>query len=274
MRQTTRRDLAVTETAATIKVDTNPNRRTLLPHSTLTHSENKRNIMAKTASMAEWPQGSDDRHATMKTQVLRDLPVSMPGLPEARPQLDHWNKPYKQTLDMRKTVSETNLMTLNKQRVKERSDANTHLNHILNKRQPRQTPFLDGQEVYLYSGQKHNCTEKQKAWMRETMSTQTPHTMYSYAPTYLSGTFEQTTEGAESVMRGALAPRVNDTYARLPGDNREVWRNPPPRPKDDYRKMPREVSPARGDELNEPFVDGEWHKLPIGDRSKPTKVHV
>merc|ERR1711881_814025 len=99
--------------------------------------------------------------------------------------------------------------------------------------------------------------------------------MYSYAPNYLSGTFELTAEGAESGQRGGLPPRVNDTYARLPGDNRDIWRNPPPRPKEEYRKMPREISPARGDELNEQFVDNEWFKLPIGDgRHKPVAVHV
>lgn len=38
--------------------------------------------------------------------------------------------------------------------------------------------------------------------------------------------------------------------------------------------MPREISPARGDELNEAFVENEWNKLPIGDsRHKPIAEH-
>lgn len=243
--------------------------RTLLPSSTLTHSQTS--SMHKGSAQPAWPQAT----TTMKTQVLRDLPMSMPDPPPPRPQLDHWNKTYRQTVNMRKTVSATDMISYNKERVKDRSDANVHLNHILNRRQPRQTPFLDGEEVFLYSGQKLNCVEKQKRWMRETMKTQEPHTMYSYAPNYLSQTFELTEEGAESGIRSHHPRCPRDTYARLPGDNREVWRATPARPKEEYRKPPRELSPARGDELNEQFVDGEWHGFKMCEsRHKPASVHL
>jgi len=273
MRQTFRRSIKGELETVNVLAQTapHPQGRTLLPSSTLTHSQTTRNIMQKTGCLAEWPQGETE----MKTQVLRDLPISVPDIPSPRPQLDHWNKSYGKTLRMRQTVSEPNLMSRNKERVKERSDANVHLNHILNKRQPRQTPFLDGQEVYLYSGQKHNCCEKQKVWMRESMSTEQAHTMYTYAPNYLSGTFEISEAGAESGKRVHQARCPTDTYARLPGDNRDVWRSTPARPKEEYRKPPRDLSAARGDELHEQFVDGEWFKLPIGDsRHKPVAVHI
>lgn len=129
----------------------------------------------------------------------------------------------------------------------------------------------------MYSGQKHNCVEKQKAWMRETMQTQAEHTMYSYAPSYMSGTFELTAEGAESgkMARDFKARCPTDTYARMQGDNRSVWRNPPARPKEEFRKPAREVGHARGDELHEQFVDGEWQKMPIGEsRHKPVAEHL
>jgi hypothetical protein len=248
------------------------NARTILPSSTLTHSVTKRNIMQKIDQAEPYPEGMTE----MKTQVLRDLPMSMPDPPPPRVQLDMNNHSYNATLSMRKTVSAPNLIAVNKGRVKERSDANVHLNHILNKRQPRQTPFLnDGQEVFIYSGQKFNCVEKQKAWMRESMSTQQAHTMYSYAPAFASQDFQLTEEGAESGKRGIPARCPTDTYARQEGDDREVWRNPPARPKEQFRKPATEVSAARADELHEPHIEGEWFKLPIGDaRHKPTAVQV
>lgn len=99
--------------------------------------------------------------------------------------------------------------------------------------------------------------------------------MYSYGPTYSSQNFELTAEGAESGIRQWQGNRPNDTYARAPGDNREVWRSHPARPKEEFRKPPNSLDNAGGDELHEPFCDGEWFKLPIGeDRHKPTKVHV
>lgn len=126
----------------------------------------------------------------------------------------------------------------------------------------------------MYSGQKLNCVEKQKAWMRETMATQQEHTMYSYAPSYFSQTFELTKEGAETGKRTHQPRCPTDTYAREQGDTREVWRAVPARPKEDFRKPPKEISPARGDELNEAFQDGEWFKLPIGEsRHKPVSEH-
>jgi len=41
------------------------------------------------------------------------------------------------------------------------------MNKELGRRQPRPTPFLDGQEVHNYSTQKLASTEKQKEWLRE-----------------------------------------------------------------------------------------------------------
>jgi len=248
----------------------NPQGRTLMPCRTLDHSTTKRNIMAKTDSFVARPMAT----TMMKAQVLRDMPVALPDPPDARPQLDHWNKTFTGTLQMRKTVSAPSLLARNIERVKERSDANTHLNHILNKKQPRQTPFLDGEEVFLYSGQKLNCCEKQKAWMRETMSTKDAHTVYSYAPAYGSQNFEPTEEGAESGIRRHQARCPTDTYSRLQGDNRQVFRGLPARPKEEFRKPTREIAASRAEELNEAFVDNELHKFSNCEgKHHPTKVH-
>jgi len=99
--------------------------------------------------------------------------------------------------------------------------------------------------------------------------------MYSYGPSYASQDFQPTEEGAESGVRAIPARCPSDNYARLRGDDRPVFRNPPARPKEQFRKPEAEVSAARSEELNAGFVEGEWHKLPMGEsRHKPTAVQV
>jgi hypothetical protein len=54
-----------------------------------------------------------------------------------------------------------------------------------------------------------------------------------------------------------------------------VWRSTPARPKEEFRKPAKDIGAARGDELNEPFVDGQWHKFSPGEhRHQPKAVHI
>lgn len=158
--------------------------------------------------------------------------------------------------------------------VKKASEQNARMHDLLGKKRSRETPFLEGQEVYLYSGQKLNCVEQQKEWMRATMDTQQDKKMWTYNPAYATANFE---------FSGAAPPGVkshqsscpNDTYARLEGDSRPIWRPNHPRDKEEFRKPARDLGHARPEELKEAFVENEWHVLPIGqERRKPVSTTV
>merc|ERR1719324_1016666 len=103
------------------------------------------------------------------------------------------------------------------------SEENVRLNHLTGKSKPKQTPFLDGREVHLYSGQKLNSAELQKDWLRKHMDREQDRKTYTYCPAYNSSNFEFS--GAESPGRKEHRARCpNDTYSRLPGDHRNPFR--------------------------------------------------
>mmetsp|Transcript_21956 Transcript_21956/g.51366 ORF Transcript_21956/g.51366 Transcript_21956/m.51366 type:complete len:1344 (-) Transcript_21956:100-4131(-) len=189
---------------------------------------------------------------------------------------DQRNKAYESTLRMRaEGALDKNHIEANRSAILERSMENSKINDLLGKKQKRETPFLEGKEVYIYSGQKLNCTEIQKDWMRQEMLLHEEEKCWSYAPAYLSQNFELTAEGAESGVRDNRPERYNDTYANKAGDARPPWRAYHPRPPEEFRRPPRDIPAERREDIREPFVENEWHRMPLGEeRQKPVGVAV
>merc|ERR1740123_1894298 len=193
-----------------------------------------------------------------------------------RAALDARNKEYTKTLDLRASASAPDLKKANVEAVKQRSALNAKINDILgtSKLRERQTPFLEGKEVFLYSGQKNNSAELQKQWMRETMAQNEHSTVYTFCPHYESQTFGFSADCVPGPM-----PHhpwcANNSYANLQGDTRAPWRPEPARPKEDFRKPARDVGPFRAAELHEAYVEGEMTKPFVGqERSKPVSAQI
>jgi len=192
----------------------------------------------------------------------------------ARARLSMQNEDFDSTLSLRKSASAPDFKQVNREVVKARSLQNTQVNDIFGKKKVRETPFLDGQEVHIYSQQKFNSVELQKEWMRAAMDPHQKEHLWSYCPAYMSTNFEFA--GAQPPGKvGHTARCANDSYARTPGDTRNVWRNPHPRPKEEFRKLDRDLGHARPDELREPFMENEWFQLAVGvGRRMPLSRHV
>lgn len=189
--------------------------------------------------------------------------------PKLRGDTVNKNDDFESTLRMRASASAPNFLQTNRISVAERSQENARVNDIFGKKRIRETPFLDGKEVFLYSSQKLNSAELQKDWMRAAMDPQQQERVWTYNESYTSAGFE---------FSGAAPPGVrdiqpscpDDTYSRVPGDTRQVWRATPARPKEDFRKPERDIGHARGEVLKEGFRENEWKKLPYcEERHKP-----
>jgi hypothetical protein len=192
----------------------------------------------------------------------------------SREVLDQDNKHFTRSLHLRKTASLPDFAKTNIEKVKERSEENTKMNELMGKKKVRETPFLDGQPVYMYSSQTLNCTEKQKEWMRKHMD-QEKGKMWTYGADFLSQSFEFSGADLPGVPRSH--PKCpNDSYANLEGDSRPPWRGiVHPRPKEEYRKPDRDLGPARPQELREAFVEGEWQNLAVDTgRRQPVSAKV
>merc|ERR1719401_2474578 len=102
------------------------------------------------------------------------------------------------------------------------------------------------------------------------MDTQQADKMWTFCASYNSQSFEFS--GAEPPGVKAHHPKCpTDTYARLPGDKRPVWRTIQARPKEEYKKPTRDLNGLD----KEDFVENEWHELAIGDeRHRPLATHV
>merc|ERR550514_867602 len=140
---------------------------------------------SKKPSAEEAERGGEDElgEATLKplsrTKIIRCA------------QLDHQNLDFEQTLKMRKTASLPNLMRRNKDVVQERSEENKRVNLTLGRRLPVDTSFLEGQQsVHIYSGQKLNTAELQKAAMRKQIEPHSATTMWTFSPIYNTQAFE------------------------------------------------------------------------------------
>jgi len=192
-----------------------------------------------------------------------------------RTALDQENTAYKRTLQMRKSESAPDFAKTNIEAVKMRSEENVRVNDLLGKNRQRETPFLEGEEVFLYSQQRLNCTEKQKVWMRKHMDQEQDKKMWTYGADFLSQSFDFS--GAKEPGIHAHEPSApNDSYAVLPGDDRPPWRGIiHSRPKEEFKKMARDLGPARPEELHEAFVEGEWQNLAVDpSRRKPLAAEV
>lgn len=196
----------------------------------------------------------------------------------ARQTLEHKNPDFEVSLKLRKSESAPDFQRSNKDLVKERSTQNEQCNDLFGKKRQRQTPFLDDhEEVFMYSSQKLNSAELQKEWMRAHMDPQAKDKMYTYNAGYNNCSFEFS--GAElpgvKTVDNTKPSKPSDTYARLPGDTRPVFRAEPARDQETFKKPPRDVSEMRSEDLHEPFVENEWHQMAVGiERRKPLAQHV
>jgi len=251
--------------------------RATTPASAVARTKRAATMLTTCSSAPMVAQGSQD--ATLKLGPLtdvtaRDLPGDIRRNARRKAETDHRNADFQSTLELRKSASAPNFNTTNKQTLKLRSEEIARTNAALGKTKHRETPFLDGQEVYLYSGQKLNSAELQKKWMREHMDKEQKTASWTYNPDYLSCGFEFSGAQPPGLVRHQT-DKANDTYANHEGDERAKWRNPPARPKEDFRKPAQDVSPARREELREAFIDNEWNALRLGEeRAKPVAVHV
>eukprot|EP00927_Polykrikos_kofoidii_P065920 TRINITY_DN61612_c0_g1_i1.p1 TRINITY_DN61612_c0_g1~~TRINITY_DN61612_c0_g1_i1.p1 ORF type:complete len:1264 (+),score=225.38 TRINITY_DN61612_c0_g1_i1:180-3971(+) len=208
-------------------------------------------------------------------EMLETSSSTMKGLRQSRKvRVDMNNTVFSDTVELRKSASAPNFLDTNIAKVKERSDENARVNDIFGKKKVREAPFLDGEEVYMYSGQKLNSAELQKSWMRAAMDPQQQERSWTYSPAYMSGDFDFT--GADPPGKTQHKPKCpNDSYSRLDNDTRGVFRNPPARPKEEFRKPARDISHTRSEDLKEPFVENEWHQLAVGvERRLPLAQHV
>jgi hypothetical protein len=158
--------------------------------------------------------------------------------------------------------------------VKEESLANARMHDALGKKRERETPFLEGKGVFMYSGQKLNSAELQKDWMRKHMEQDWKKNLYTHSLDHESQSFDISGKWSPGVPEFKSTIQ-NNSYANLPGDDRPPWRHDPARPKEEFRKPGRDLDVARQQELHEPFVDNEWHHLAMGaERRRPTASHM
>eukprot|EP00747_Dinoflagellata_sp_TGD_P082080 gnl/TRDRNA2_/TRDRNA2_161555_c0_seq1.p1 gnl/TRDRNA2_/TRDRNA2_161555_c0~~gnl/TRDRNA2_/TRDRNA2_161555_c0_seq1.p1 ORF type:complete len:1287 (-),score=243.40 gnl/TRDRNA2_/TRDRNA2_161555_c0_seq1:52-3912(-) len=210
-----------------------------------------------TIGMGATEQSSKRSRTSKKAQLVQD------------------NSAYDRQKELEKSASAPDFIEANKMSVQKKSEDNAKLNHIFGKKLERETPFLDDEKhVHLYSTMRRNTVELQKEWMRASMVLEQDKKMWTYSPFYQTQSFEYSSE-CDPGIKPHHPKCPNDTYANQPGDNREPWRWPKNRPKEEYRKPALDVSYSRAEELHEAFVENEWHGWPGGDeRHKPVKVEV
>lgn len=180
------------------------------------------------------------------------------------------NHEYERVLQLRRATSAPSFLQKNRQAVGEASSANTALKDAMGRTVARPTPFLDEPGVFLYSGQKLNSGELQKEWLRRRMDFQQGERLWSFCPEYGSQCLEFSGVAPPGIL-GNLA----DTSAEKDCGARSPWRLPMARPKEAFRKPPRELGEGRSDWLKEPFKENEWIRLAVGDeRHRPVAAHT
>lgn len=212
-----------------------------------------------------------------QTRSMEDaLERTMMKKPEKRkPQVDQKLHPAtEEHRKLKQSASAPNFISTNRSIVGQMSETNSKINDVLGKKRTRQTPFLEGQQVHLYSGQKFASVELQKEWMRKHMDANEDGASWTFNANYMSQAFEFS--GAQEPGLKAHVPRCpNDTHANVEGDDRPAFRTTHSRPPEHFRKPTRDVCQTRKENLREAFVDGEWHKVRLGeDRVKPVSVQV
>ncbi|CAE7687160.1 unnamed protein product [Symbiodinium pilosum] len=225
-------------------------RRSVAPH------EATRDVLAEAVTSGQLGNGGTVRFQTR---------------PTLKEPLDQTNEHYEQHSELRRSATVQNFKKTNKTLVRIQSEQNVRRNDLLGKKRERETPFLEGQ-VYLYSSQKLNSAELQKDWLRKHMAGHESEKVWTYNPTYMSQNFEFAGAAPPGVPQPPT-PRPNDTYARLEGDDREVFRAVQARPREAFRKPPRDLDQSTIELLHEPFEEGEWFRINLGEeRAQPIAV--
>lgn len=89
--------------------------------------------------------------------------------------------------------------------------------------------------------------------------------MWTYSPIYNTQSFE--------FVEQEIGPPRHKPRPDVKSD--DPWRLPKARHPEDFRVPDRDLGPARPDELCEPWVENEWHVLPLcEDRHKPVREHI
>jgi hypothetical protein len=151
---------------------------------------------------------------------------------------------------------------------------------------------LQGHDVFIYSGQKLNSAELQKAQMRKDYLAQQETKMWSYSAVYNNNSFPLVEEGTPSlVLREEYVqhPNVSAPSGSGPKNGKVLERYPEalgakfpegargrfrpwlyPTILDGKERLPaRDVGHARPDELHEQWQENEWRIWPGRERGKP-----
>merc|ERR1719375_2640211 len=152
------------------------------------------------------------------------------------------NDAYRKSLMLRLALGEQDWHARNKETISERSARNAMTNPF-NKKVP-DSSFMDGLEVYTYSGQKLNSAELQKQALRKRLEGKEKDQLLTYSEDKNTGCFPLLDYEVDlaNVLR---APDPNFK------DNREPWRYPKTRDKSEYTKPDRDVSDQRREDLKE-----------------------
>jgi hypothetical protein len=158
------------------------------------------------------------------------------------------------------------------------------------------TEALQGHDVFIYSGQKYNSVELQKAQMRKEYLAQQETKMWSYSAVYNNNAFPLVEEGKPSLVlreeyvqhpnvsapsgsgpkNGKVLERQEDVYPKFPKGARgrfRPWQYPPML--DGTERLPaRDVGHARPDELHEQWQENEWRIWPGRERGRPLQDGV
>mmetsp|Transcript_66727 Transcript_66727/g.217203 ORF Transcript_66727/g.217203 Transcript_66727/m.217203 type:complete len:1176 (-) Transcript_66727:66-3593(-) len=165
-----------------------------------------------------------------------------------RAPLDSANRGFLRTLAERATQPPRNSITCNIEALQAASAqiADTEGSYT-NRKRAADTSFLEGKGIYIYSGQKLNSAELQKQHLRASM--QQADKLWTYSADKNSGCFPLTDEEvtADNLMRETV----------ILDDGREPWRYPKQREKADFKKLSRDVSDARKEELQSPWIENQ-----------------
>jgi len=152
------------------------------------------------------------------------------------------NMDYCRTLQLRKSLADTDWRGRNREAITERSVRNS-VSNPFNRKVP-DSSFMEGVEVFTYSGQKLNSAELQKRALRKKMAAQEKDELWTYSEDKNTGCFPLLEDDIDlaNVLRAA-----DPNYK----DKREPWRYPRTRPRSEYAKPDRDVSDARKEDLKE-----------------------
>eukprot|EP00747_Dinoflagellata_sp_TGD_P212465 gnl/TRDRNA2_/TRDRNA2_85555_c0_seq1.p1 gnl/TRDRNA2_/TRDRNA2_85555_c0~~gnl/TRDRNA2_/TRDRNA2_85555_c0_seq1.p1 ORF type:complete len:1245 (+),score=270.97 gnl/TRDRNA2_/TRDRNA2_85555_c0_seq1:46-3780(+) len=199
----------------------------------------------------------DGRYAskvTQATEMLSQMQTdSTAEQQSAADRLDDHNVKYEESLKRRSLMPQPDYINDNKRATIMMSEENHALRELTMKKVDKS--FLDEDApVFCYSSQKLNCTEMQKKHMREKMAQQScRNSLFTYPSEFNSGCFPLNDEeiAIDKMMRAA-DPNWKDPK------NRPKWRYPKTREPEEFKRLDRDVSLARKEELASAWVENEF----------------